>query len=231
MPLGSHALHVGCCSAPLCASNRSPIVHIHPFARLLVQTHTHPLCALSLLVSRVGAADDITIAIRPLVLLPPHDLYSSIKRSATRNHLGVFVPKKQPVAVLLESSTPVYHLTLQCSQRFLIELSTFIPRTCCRAAATTTAGAADDRPVRELRILGTAGGNIDEESARVCVCCKVAERAAAAADGRRDSARRLVLRSDMRMHRRMHALLVIMMSCEWKERSGKDVPGEVRVWW
>lgn len=120
-----------------------------------------------------------------------------------------------PRRIIISASKLVHHLTLQCSQRFLIELSTFIPRTCCRTAATA-AGPADARPVgtttpRELlRILGSVVDSIVEERARACGCCWVARRAA---DGRRESARRLVLRLDMRRHRATHAWFAIVMSC------------------
>lgn len=109
-------------------------------------------------------------------------------------------------------------LTLQCSQRFLIELSTFIPRTCCRTAATAATGALFGRPTpaaRELHTLGAAGDDVVEHSA-ARVGSIVGRR-------ERESARRLVVRPDSellaRTQRATHAWLA--MFC--RQRGGWGV--------
>lgn len=96
-------------------------------------------------------------------------------------------------------------LTLQCSQRFLIELSTFIPRTCCR---TTPTGIAFGRTAPAPTKLHTldAAGDIAEDSARVWIVGRC----------ERVSVRRLVVRPDSellaRRQRARHAWLAIFRS-------------------
>lgn len=110
-------------------------------------------------------------------------------------------------------------LTLQCSHRFLIALSTFIPRACWPIAAAAIFGRT---PAAKGVHLGTVG--IAEDSARVWIGVVVV------VTGRRERARRLVASPDRALVVRRQRAMLAWLAIVNRKTSGSGSHGRCWRW-